>query len=262
MVNALDAWAVLSHPTDVRNVGGAIRAVANYSWSGIRVVGPTVFDERDIHCFSSGSVEFVKVEFLDSLEEAVSDCQLVVGTSRRRREPDAPPQWPSAGLIRRLAPSARTAILFGTERTGLTRAELDLCGAMVHMPTQERFPSMNLAHAVACIGYELSRSESTQVGSSIRDEAPHLSAAAREAFFQSVYQVVSALGYPPGRSPRAFVSRLRRILHRANPNQQELSMFGGLFAEMLRLGKLADNEATVAVLELEGEQSESDDYQP
>ncbi len=241
----LDVWAVLSHPADVRNVGGAIRAAANHGWAGIRIVGSTVFDERDVHCFSSGAVEFVPVEFLSGLDDALKDCQLVVGTSRRQRDPDAPPQWPSAGLAKRLSIEVRTAILFGTERTGLTRQELDLCAAMIHMPTLPRFPSMNLAHSVACLGYELARPETEGVGPTIRNEPPLLDAGAREAFFNSVFDVVSALSYPPGRSPRAFVSRLRRILHRANPSHQELSMFGGVFAEMLRLGKLAGTVESV-----------------
>ncbi len=257
----LDVWAVLCHPADVRNVGGAIRAVANHGWAGLRVVTTTTFDERDIHCYSSGAVEFVPVAFVPTLDEALADCQMVVGTSRRMRDPDAPPQWPSAGLANRLSTDARTAVLFGTERTGLTRAQLDRCSAMVHMPTLERFPSMNLAHSVACLGYELARPDPGRVGPATKEETPNLSAASREAFFASVLDTLTQLAYPPGRSPQPFVSRLRRILHRANPNHQELSMIGGIFGEMLRLGRLAGVARSRVGEALEGEQSKGDDDQ-
>ena len=257
----LDVWAILCHPADVRNVGGAIRAVANHGWAGLRIVTNTDFDERDIHCYSSGAIEFVPVEFVPSLDEALADCQLVVGTSRRMRDPDAPPQWPSAGLAGRLSQDIRTAILFGTERTGLTRAQLDLCSAMVHMPTLERFPSMNLAHSVACLGYELARPNPESLGPATKEAPPILSASAREAFFTSVLDALTRLSYPPGRSPQAFVSRLRRILHRANLNHQELSMLGGIFGEMLRLGRLAGVAGQGDGEPLEGEQTKGNDDQ-
>lgn len=232
-------YAVLCHPADVRNVAGAIRAVVNAGLAGIRIATRIPFDERDLLCYSSGATEFANLEFFPTVEDAIADCPRVIGTSRRLRDPDAPPEWPSAGLAQRLVEPTRTALLFGCERTGLTRSELALCSAVVHMPTTEEFPSMNLAHAVACMGYELARPDASMVGPSNIELAPRLSAAARDAFYDRISGICSSLSYPPGRSTDAFIRRLRKILHRANLNQSELSMLGGLFREMERLGKLA-----------------------
>ncbi len=99
---------------------------------------------------------------------------------------------------------------------------------------------MNLAHAVACLSYELARPDADSVGPQTVDESPKLSAAARDAFYSRVLEICSRLEYPHGRSSDAFVRRLRKVLHRANLNQQELSMFGGVFSELERVSKLAN----------------------
>lgn len=230
---------VLCNPQDPRNVGGAARAVANFGLGELRVVSATPFDPEDVHAYSAGSVRTIAFRHFATLDEAIADCERVVGTSRRTRDPDAPPEWPVAGLAARLAGPGRTAVLFGNERTGLVREEVDRCSATVHIHTDEGYPSMNLAHAVACVGYELARPTPGESGPPVRTERPRTSAAAREAFFGKVQGVVEALGYPPGRSAAAFTRRVRRILERANPDQQELSLFGGVFSELLRLGRLA-----------------------
>ena len=138
-------------------MGGAIRAAANAGLAGVRVASRDAFDERDLFCYSSGALDLSLVEFFDSVPDAVADCHRVIGTSRRLRDPDSPPEWPASGLSARLDAETKTAILFGTERTGLIRPELELCSAIVTIPTNENFPSMNLAHAVACISYEVAR---------------------------------------------------------------------------------------------------------
>ncbi|MEE2786355.1 MAG: TrmH family RNA methyltransferase [Myxococcota bacterium] len=230
-----DIHFVLCHPEDPRNVGGAIRGAANAGIGSIRIVTTVDFDERDIFCYSSGALDLSVVQSYPTVAAAVADCHRVIGTSRRVRDPDAPPQWPASGLIQRLNPSSSTAILFGTERTGLVRSELELCSALVYIPTSSAFPSMNLAHAVACLGYELARPAPETVGPQSAEPAPRLSASARDAFFGAMHETLVNIGYPPGRNPAGFIQRFRKILHRANLNQQELSMFGGLFAELARL---------------------------
>gem|GEM_PF-1055947 len=229
---------VLCNPADVRNVAGAIRAVVNSGIAEIRVVTEQTFDERDLLCYSSSAIEHAHLTFFEDVPSAIADCDRVIGTSRRLRDADAPPEWPAAGLARRLVGQGRTAVMFGCERTGLTRSELMLCSAVVHLPTSESYPSMNLAHAVACVGYELARPDPLTVGPQNGLEvAPRLTEAARASFFRRIEEICQGMNYPPGRSSNAFVRRLRKILHRANPNQQELSLIGGVFSDWRRLGR-------------------------
>lgn len=230
---------VLCHPTDPRNVGGAIRAVVNHGIAGLRIVGAR-FDPEDLFHFSSESVTRCDLSFFDDLESAVADCGRIIGTSRRPRDPLAPPAWPAAGLARRLVGQKPVAVLFGTERTGLTREEVDRCEALVWMPTSEAFPSMNLSHAVACVGYELARPAETEVGPPVAAEADaRCPPKHREAFYAHVHEVSAELGYPPGRNPDAFTRRVRRILTRANPNAAEYGLLAGVFTELRRLARLA-----------------------
>ncbi|MCB9539504.1 MAG: RNA methyltransferase [Myxococcales bacterium] len=234
---------VLCNPADPRNVGGAIRAVANFELGSLRVVTTTGFDPSDLRAFSSESIDTMELRFFETLDEAIGDCTRVIGTSRREHRDDAPPEWPAAGLAARVGDGAPTAILFGAERTGLLLHELDRCQAWVQIPTGDRFPSMNLAHAVACVCYELARPLEATVGPPLEAEAPpKVPAAAREAFFAAIEDCVASVNYPPGRGPEHFVRRLRKVLARANPNAQELALFGGVFAELKRLGGLAGVE--------------------
>jgi len=254
-------YAILCHPADVRNVAGAVRAVVNAGLAGIRVATKFNFDEQDLQCYSSGAMSFTDVAFYPTVHEAIADCPRVIGTSRRLRDPDAPPEWPAAGLAKRLAEPTRTALLFGCERTGLTRSELALCSAVVHIPTTDLFPSMNLAHAVACMSYELARPDAALVGPESMESAPKLSAAARDAFYSRITDICSSISYPPGRSTDAFVRRLRKILHRANLNQSELSMLGGLFREMERLGQLSGTTLAASEPENDDRNEGSDTHQ-
>jgi tRNA (cytidine32/uridine32-2'-O)-methyltransferase len=228
--------AVLCHPADPRNVGTCARAVANHGLGSLRVVTEQPFDPTDIHAYSAGAVTRVDYREVPDLDAALAGCHRVIGTSRRRRDDDGPPVWPAAGLRVRLG-EVETAILFGTERTGLTTAELDRCQAVVEVPTTELYPSMNLGHAVACIGYELARPDPGAIGPPPTED-PRLPAERRDPVFRHIEAVLQELNYPPGRSPEAFVRRLRRILDRANLNGEELSLVAGVFTELKRLGGL------------------------
>lgn len=230
--------AVLCDPKDVRNVGVAIRAVGNHGLGGIRIVSDIDFSEEELEAYSSNYMGAVRVERFTDLDAALADCVQVIGTSRRVRDPLAPPCWPAAGMKARLDPEGPVAILFGTERTGLVKAEVDRCQALVWIPTTDAVPSLNLSHAVAVIGYELARPDAEGWGPP--PEAPdqlRTPIKAREAFYQHAHDVAEEIGYPPGRTAELFTRRLRRILTRANPNPLEYGLFAGMLSEMRRLSK-------------------------
>ncbi len=228
--------AVLCNPQDVRNVGTAIRAVANHGMGGLRVVTFDEYDPEDLFHFSSGGADVIDLSFHRNLDDALEPFTQVMGTSRRTRDDLAPPCWPAKGLADRLTPEGPVAVLFGNERTGLTVEETDRCTAMVYMPTHSRKPSMNLGHAVACIGYELARPVAERVGPPVRPpEALRAPRKAIEGFYSHVEQVAAHMGYPPGRNPELFARRLRRILDRANLSAHEFGMLAGIFSELRRL---------------------------
>lgn len=151
---------VLVRPSNALNIGAAARAMANFGLDDLAVVSPYEANWRLAHSAIYGS-ELLERACLTTLEEAVADCRLVLGTaSAHNRAPrrtmvtlPALRSW-----IKRRAPKGgRVAVLFGCERSGLSNAELDYCHALLRIPTTEGAPSMNLGQAVAVTAYELMR---------------------------------------------------------------------------------------------------------
>ncbi|MBI3071275.1 MAG: RNA methyltransferase [Deltaproteobacteria bacterium] len=261
---------VLARPVDPRNIGAAFRAVANFGFAELRVVLGESIDRDAVTAFSSGAADVARLVTFESLAAATADCHQVVGTSVRQRDDLNPTILPSLGLAGAFRPGARVAIVFGTERTGLTREEIDRCDAVVMLPTAPGFPTMNLSHAVACVAYELRREEGIESqrkdAETPRDEAslieplrlrglalnlraesateanaglrPPTDVRARDAFYDHVRAVCGEIGFPPGRSPETVVRRLRKILGRADLSPGELSFIAGFFTEMRRLARL------------------------
>ena len=256
-----DVVLVLSRPVDPRNIGAAFRAAANYGYVELRVVVEESIDLDAVAAFASGAADVARLVVFDSLPAATADCHQVIGTSVRQRDDLNPTILSSVGLAREFRPGARVAIVFGTERTGLTRDEIDRCDAVVMLPTTPGFPTMNLSHAVACVAYELRREREEKIHhgdtesrrSSRREDAgagaeagaeagaglrPPTDARARDAFYDHVRVVCGEIGFPPGRSPETVVRRLRKILGRADLSPGELTFIAGFFTEMRRLARL------------------------
>ena len=155
---------VLVRPRNPNNIGAAARAMANFGLDDLVVVDPYEPVWRETVAAVGGEKVMSGARKM-SLEEAVADCAAVAGTTTvRRRRIDRPlltlPELP-AFLARSLGGGGpagrRAAILFGSEKTGLAREALSLCGAWVRIPTTPQSPSLNLGQAVAVTAYELSR---------------------------------------------------------------------------------------------------------
>ena len=240
--SAARVWAYLVHPSDSRNAGAAIRAAANHGLAGLKIVREEPFAPDDLFAFSSGAIEHVPVEEHRSLDEALTGASMILGTSRRERDDLTPRWWPLLELPRRFCAEGDIAILFGNERAGLSRDELDRCQALISIPSQERFPSLNLSHAVACVAYEIARPLQREgLGEHSLEQSPpplQLSTVESEAFYRRFTEISTEITYPPGRSPDVFVRRLRHLLRRANPSQAELGLVAGIFRELQRLYRM------------------------
>lgn len=231
---ASGVWIVLCHPSDPRNVGSCIRAVANFGLAGLRLVGGEGFDDEALDAFASGALSQVRIERFATVPEALHDARLTLGTSRRHHDEDGPSQWPLADLRPRLGERAPVCVLFGHERNGLSRAELDYCDAVVSIPTTTTFPSMNLSHAVACLGYELTRPDtSTWAKGAGASSGPKT--LVRDAVFREIATICDEIGFPPGRRGQSLARRLRRLLTRADATAAEMSLLAGVFRELRRL---------------------------
>ena len=142
------------------NIGAAARAMSNFGFRRLRVVRPYEPAFREARSAVGASALLAKAGEFKTVAEAVADCSLVVGTTavgkrtlqhRSRRLEDG------ARLIRKRLKSNRVALLFGSEKTGLSNEDLSHCHWVMRIPTREQNISMNLGQAVAVCLYELIR---------------------------------------------------------------------------------------------------------
>jgi TrmH family RNA methyltransferase len=148
---------VLARPSEPGNVGALCRAMMNCGLGELRLAAPREMNDESILAravHAAGIWE--KARVFEHLEDALADCALVVGATRRcgeRRGITLSAREAARFLAERNA--GKTALVFGNERTGLTNAELDLCDISSYIPAHAAFPSLNLSHSVQIFGYEL-----------------------------------------------------------------------------------------------------------
>src|SRR6202161_3797419 len=159
--NELDSLrVVLVAARNPLNIGAAARAMSNFGFRHLRVVNPYEAAFREARSAVGASELLANAEEFKTVAEAVADCTLVVGTTAvRHREFQHPLRRLEYGtrLIRKRLSSDRVALLFGSEKFGLSNAALSHCHWLIRIPTCEANISMNLGQAVAVCLYELIR---------------------------------------------------------------------------------------------------------
>ena len=167
---------VLVEPQEAGNVGAAARAMKNFGFTDLWIVGGKTERTDNVSAWwAVGAIDVVdSATRVDTLEEALADCHLAVATTAVRArhvyEQLAPED---VGRIARaeLGAEHRLALVFGREKNGLTGAEVALCHRTASIPTWAEFPTMNLAQSVAIFCYELGKDPHPR--NPERDPAPH-----------------------------------------------------------------------------------------
>jgi tRNA/rRNA methyltransferase len=142
------------------NIGAAARAMSNFGFHHLRVVNPYEAAFREARSAVGASELLAEAEEFSSVAEAVADCSLVVATTAardRELQHRLRPLDEGARLIRKRLASGRVALLFGSEKRGLSNQDLSHCHWLLHVPTSPGHVSMNLGQAVAVCLYELAR---------------------------------------------------------------------------------------------------------
>ncbi|HEX3659901.1 MAG TPA: RNA methyltransferase [Acidobacteriaceae bacterium] len=157
---------VLVRTRNPLNIGAVARAMVNFGFNHLRVVEPYEKAFREARSAVDAEPVLKAAEEFRQIADAVADCALVVGTAEgRQRKPEEPLQRLEAGveeIRRQLRSGARVAVLFGSEKRGLSNQELSYCRRVLRIPTEGEQPSMNLGQAVAVLLYEAIRQEEAQ----------------------------------------------------------------------------------------------------
>jgi len=219
---------VLVETSHSGNIGAVARAMKNMCLEELALVRPSPHLADEALARASGADDLLRRALLfDSLEEALADCELVIGASARLRKvrwPQLDPRECAQRVVAQAASGRRSALVFGRERTGLTNAELDLCHYLVHIPANPDYSSLNIAMAVQVIAYEL-RMAQVQPEAEAREQAP---VSAFEGFMEHLAEALYDIGYLDERNPEKLLRRLRRLFHRAELDAHEINILRGI----------------------------------
>lgn len=216
-----------SHPG---NIGSAARAMKNMGLSELVLVAPKTFPSSEAYAMASSALDVLnQARLVETLAEAVADCQWVVGTSARRRYTDLIPVSPRVFAEQAIAMRAgqRVALVFGRERTGLTNDEVDLCHGLVEIPANPEYSSLNLAQAVQVLSYEL-RLAALAGTPSEPDDRRYPNAQDIENFYEHLQQVLLKSGFLDPENPRHLMRRLRQLYGRIRMDAKELNILRGI----------------------------------
>ena len=201
------------------NLGAAARAMSNFGFLRLRVVNPYPVAFREARSAVGASKVLLHAEEYGTVAEAVADCRLVVGTTAvRHRELHHPlrPLQRAVRLIRKQLASGRVALLFGSEKFGLSNEAFSHCHWLLHIPTSEENISMNLGQSVAVCLYELVRDAgvSRQKVSQPADKQALASGGVAERISAILLDAMVASGYLKRRPTKDAEERVRRLVRR------------------------------------------------
>jgi tRNA (cytidine32/uridine32-2'-O)-methyltransferase len=221
-----------SHPG---NIGAAARAMKTMGLSELYLVAPHEFPHNKALEMASGAVDVLEnAVVVDTLDEAIHDCTLVVGTSARIRAVPWPLVTPRvmAEKIKVESPLGQTAVLFGREQSGLSNEELQRCHLHVHVPANPEYSSLNIASAVQVISYELRMASLDQA--EMPDEWDYRLATAdeMERYFRHLEEVLIATDFLKTAAPRKLMTRLRRLYLRTRPDIMEMNILRGILTSV------------------------------
>lgn len=225
---------VLVGTTHPGNIGATARAMKNMGILDLALVEPKEFPS-DVATFRSKAAKDIleKASVHTSLEEAISECELVVGTSARERTVPWPVLNPreAAEEMHKSSLNGKVAIVFGREDRGLTNEELGLCNFHVHIPSDPEYSSLNLSQAVQILAYEirLSYLQDRHVNKEYWD-VELANNEQTERLINHMDELMQEVDFYDVENPRKLLVRVRRFFKRSKIDVMEANIFRGLFA--------------------------------
>ena len=231
---------VLVETSHTGNMGSAARAMKTMGLTNLCLVNPIIKPDSQSISLAAGASDIIKqAQIFSSLEEAVADCSLVIGTSARPRSlqwPNLTPKECGDKIIAEAACHAQVALVFGRERVGLTNDELQKCHFHVGIPANPDYSSLNLAMSVQVLSYEIRMSMLSTQNSSLKldhqDVIEYPKDEDIERFYQHLEQTLLQTGFINPNHPGQIMGRLRRLFTRARIEQQELNILRGILTSV------------------------------
>lgn len=231
---------VLVEPAGPLNVGSVARVMKNMGLSQLILVNPQC-DPQDVqaqHMAVHGRDVLDGAISVQTLPEALAGCQRAVATTGRIHPQSQGLDTPEEALPWLVSEPGHdpltTALIFGPEDRGLSNEELGYAQRWVRIPACDDYPSLNLAQAVAICSYVLHRSALGADAEVAPAPLPEPPAALDqiEGFHQDLEAILLKIGYLYPHTAASRMAKLRQLLHRAEPNSQELAMLRGVLRQV------------------------------
>lgn len=231
---------VLVNTTHPGNIGATARAMKNMGLSRLVLVAPKQYPSGVALGRAASALDILdNAVVVDTLEEAIGDCGLVIGASARSRRIPWPSLLPEqcADKVSAEIGHNNAALVFGREDRGLTNEELQLCHFHVQIPASEEYSSLNLAAAVLVICYELRRAFMRKAGFEAPDPEDHwdierATIEQMELFYEHLERVLIAIDFHDPRTPRQLMQRMRRLFGRIRADQMEVNLLRGILTHV------------------------------
>jgi len=223
---------VLVEPSHPGNIGAAARAMKTMGLENLVLVRPNNFPSQEADSRAVSAVDILnRAVVTDDLQSAVSGCKLVVGGSGRNREfplPSLDAREGGARIAREAAMGSPVAMLFGSEQHGLTNQSLDACSYQLRIPTSPDLSSLNMASAVQLVCYEIFMASEAAESPDEADRASYPSHEELEFFYRHLERTLEERDFAGSINPERVYAKLRRLITRARPRENELRLLHSL----------------------------------
>ena len=233
---------VLHEPQDLVNIAHVVRGMKNFGLRDLRLVSPREYEPYRVEGIAHQTQDILaRVRIFPTLAEAIADCVHVVGFTARGRTAKRNLQRPrdAAGEIIELSTDETVALLFGREDKGLSNESLDRCHRIVTIPSDPSYASLNLAHAVIIMLYELALAQGagTRAFKVPRRPSKPIAAADLERLFADVASALQAIDFFKTRNADGVMRTMREIAHRTPLDERELKLLRAIAIEVTKYGE-------------------------
>jgi tRNA/rRNA methyltransferase/tRNA (cytidine32/uridine32-2'-O)-methyltransferase len=230
---------VLNEPQDLVNIAHVVRGLKNFGFRDLRLVAPREYDAYRIGGIAHQTHDVLaRVALFETLDAALADCVHVVGFTARGRSAKRNAQRPrdAAAEIATLWDPGPVALLFGREDKGLSNEALDRCHRVVTIPSDPSYSSLNLAHAVVLMLYELAlvRAEAPLAFKSPRRSAEPAPVEQLERLFADLEHALTAIEFFKTRDAERVLRTVREIIHRTPLDEREVKLLRAMAIEVVK----------------------------
>jgi len=214
------------------NIGAAARAMSNFGVRHLRLVKPYEVAFREARSAVGAADLLANAREYATVAEAVADCRLVVGTTaagRRQLQLELMPLERGRQPVRNQLRTAPVALLFGSEKVGLSNEDMSHCHWLMRIPTRAAHGSMNLGQAVAVCLYDLARPGKSEAAKS--NSIPATSADLKR-LTDLLFNVLDRSGYVKPRLAAATTEKLRLMVHRLNLSDSDAELWLGMLRQI------------------------------